>query len=476
MSSDTHRDTAPDPAAVAATLARAGESVVSVSLTRLTAGASRETYRVVADNQSGAADDDRDGDRGAPGGGGAWILQREVGEPRHPDGMRVQAEVMAAAVGAGVPCPPVVAVGDVDRPTTGIGSSYLITRALPGESLARRIRRDDRFHTARSRLGPQLGRALGRLHARVDPGAIDGLETVDRLADYRERIDEMGLVSPAFELALRTLGATAPDPVEPVVVHGDFRLGNLLVDEGGLTAVLDWELAHLGDPRVDLGWLCVKAWRFGGTEPVAGIGPLDPFLDAYAASSGHRFDRAEVEWFELLGSLTWGVMCGLQADRFYTGSEPSVEMLAIGTRIAEQEHDVLRLLGRVAGTEPITAVNAVLPGTGGAEGRVRPSVTDLIGAVEAQLRTDRDDPRPRFADLVAANALAVARRELEVGVSWETERSTILADMGVESESALATAIRVGDIDHTDPALIGGVGRLVDHRVAINNPRWFDLP
>ena len=118
------------------------------------------------------------------------------------------------------------------------------------------------------------------------------------------------------------------------IVHGDFRLGNLIVDGDGLAAVLDWELAHLGDPMEDLGWLCVKAWRFGGRGPVAGLGGYEELFAAYSEASGRPVDPAVVRWWEVLGTLKWGIMCIMQANAHLTGASRSHELAAIGRRVS----------------------------------------------------------------------------------------------------------------------------------------------
>ena len=170
------------------------------------------------------------------------------------------------------------------------------------------------------------------------------MERIDELDKYRAAADELELERPAFELAFRWLENNRPAAGDATFVHGDFRLGNLIVDEAGLSAVIDWELAHVGQPMEDLAWLCVKAWRFGGSEPVAGIGSYDDLLEAYGAASGRPVDRAVLRWWEVLGSLKGGIMCGRQAQVHLSGEYPSVELAAIGRRIVEQEQDVLRLI------------------------------------------------------------------------------------------------------------------------------------
>ncbi len=130
-------------------------------------------------------------------------------------------------------------------------------------------------------------------------------------------------------------------------MHGDFRLGNVIVDDEGLAAVIDWELAHRGDPMEDLGWLCVKAWRFGSSEPVAGVGRYEDLFAAYEAAGGAPVDPETVRWWEVLGTLKWGIMCIMQASAHLTGMARSHELAAIGRRVCENEYDLfLALEGR----------------------------------------------------------------------------------------------------------------------------------
>jgi aminoglycoside phosphotransferase (APT) family kinase protein len=157
-------------------------------------------------------------------------------------------------------------------------------------------------------------------------------------------LDAVGEPHPAFELGLRWLEQHRPPTGTTGVVHGDFRNGNLVVGPDGLVAVLDWELAHLGDPLEDLGWLSVRAWRFGAPGHVGGFGEVDELIGAYEATSSRRVDRDALAWWEVLGTLKWGVTCMVQAATHLNGVVRSVELAAIGRRVCEVEHDLLALL------------------------------------------------------------------------------------------------------------------------------------
>lgn len=256
--------------------------------------------------------------------------------------MAVEAHVVRAAAVAGVPVPEVLGFGVDDQ-----GVSTLITRHVAGETIARKILRDAEFEGAREVLATQLGRALARVQ-RIDPQDVPGLTADDVVQIYRARLDEIGEPHPAFELAFRWLDAHRPPaPPRAVVVHGDYRLGNMIVDHSGLVAVIDWELAHVGDPLEDLGWSCVPAWRFGSALPAAGVGTREQLIGAYADEAGVEVDPEGVRWWEVSGILRWGIICVSQAHTHRSGQVRSHELAAIGRRVCENEHDLfLALDGR----------------------------------------------------------------------------------------------------------------------------------
>jgi aminoglycoside phosphotransferase (APT) family kinase protein len=252
----------------------------------------------------------------------------------------VEASAMAAAGAAGVPVPGVLTASDDGAV---LGSAFMIMDRVEGETIPRRILRDDDLAPARARFARDCGRILGVLHG-VDLTALPGLEADDPLERYRAILDQLGAPSPTFEWAFRHLAASRPDPSPVGLVHGDFRLGNLMVGPDGVRAVLDWELVHLGDPLEDLGWLCTRAWRFGSPAPVGGVGEYDDLLAGYAQATGRVVSLDTLRWWETLGSLKWGIMCLMQASFHLSGARASVELAAIGRRVAENEWDLLELL------------------------------------------------------------------------------------------------------------------------------------
>jgi aminoglycoside phosphotransferase (APT) family kinase protein len=222
-----------------------------------------------------------------------------------------------------------------------------VTRFTDGETLGKRIVGDAALAAARQALPQQCAEQLARIHA-LDPGEFDFLD----LRTARHQLDELAALHrgygeplPVFEAALARLREQLPPETAPRLVHGDFRTGNLLVTQEGLAGILDWELAHRGDPHEDLAWLCLRSWRFGKTErPVGGFGERAPFYAAYEAASGRALDPASLRFWELLGTLKWGVICQSFAHRRLTRTIPGLEPAVIGRRVSEVELQLLDLL------------------------------------------------------------------------------------------------------------------------------------
>jgi aminoglycoside phosphotransferase (APT) family kinase protein len=300
-----------------------GDGVVVENLNTLTGGASRTTWAF------DAVTDQRK----------ALILRTGPPDDIHA-GMELEAAVQQRAAAAGAPVPHILAA---DNSPAALGNPYLVCEAIAGETIVRRIHRslDD---AARARLLQQCAAALAAVH-RADPSGL-GLTQTDQLTEWRGRLDEMGDTTATFEWAFRWLDAHRPPPSPTRLVHGDFRMGNLIVDEAGLAAVLDWELVHVGEACEDLAWFCIRAWRFGAPEQLGagGLGSVESFVTAYEAAGGETIDRDALRWWLTLATLRWGVICRFQAERHLSGQTPSVELAAIGRRVSETEWDVLDLL------------------------------------------------------------------------------------------------------------------------------------
>jgi aminoglycoside phosphotransferase (APT) family kinase protein len=290
----------------------------------LSGGASADTWSCDATDAGGASH--------------ALILRRNAGRGGISLGLdpRLEPLVQRAAASSSVPTPSVVAIFD----DASLGAGYVMRR-LAGETIPRRLLRAP--HPA---LASQVAAALAGVHAVPLDSLPDMpvLPAVDQLPVLESLHRSIGHSIPTFELALRWLAGnlSATPPIS--LVHGDFRMGNFIVDDHGLVAVLDWELSHLGDPMEDLGWLCTRAWRFGGPGEVGGFAARQGFYAAYEAAAGVTPDPAVIHFWEVFGTLKWGIICQLQAAVHLRGELPSVERAAIGRRVTETELDLLLLL------------------------------------------------------------------------------------------------------------------------------------
>jgi aminoglycoside phosphotransferase (APT) family kinase protein len=274
------------------------------------------------------------------------VVSRPLPGPGRPMTVAGELAVLRAARCGGVPTPRPYA----ELPAGDHGLGGLVVERVNAEALPRRILREPAYVAARTTLVAETAAAAARLHALTPEDA--GLPTPAgtpaewAIGEIERAIDAVGEPHPALEVGLRRLRRDPPPATRPVtLVHGDLRLGNLLVDGAGLRALLDWELSHVGDAAEDLGWLCARSWRFGNDDrPALGLGTRDELLAAYAAAGGRHITRDELRWWEALANARWASMCLLQTVRFLVGETGSLELAAIGRRACEAEWDLLALL------------------------------------------------------------------------------------------------------------------------------------
>lgn len=301
------------------------------NIARLSGGASKETWSfdAIADGRSEPL-----------------ILRRAPGGSTRESATAVplstEAAVIEAARKSNVPAP---SVRLVLHPNDDVGEGYVMDRVV-GETIARKILRDEFFAAIRPKLASQCGEILARIHAvntRPLPGLLPVADGPTQLRRYRNLYDSCDYPHPVFELAFEWLELRLKPLASPKLVHGDFRNGNLLISPKGVEAVLDWELTHIGDPLEDIGWICTNSWRFGAAEKiVGGFGDLGDLLSAYAAAGGARYGEDDVKNWIAFSSLKWGIMCMTMYQGFLR--DRSVEHAAIGRRSSETEIDLVNLI------------------------------------------------------------------------------------------------------------------------------------
>jgi aminoglycoside phosphotransferase (APT) family kinase protein len=301
-------------------------------LVRLSGGASQETWSFDMAHPQGAI--------------GAVLRRSPPGyeAPSRTAGLEAEARLMQLAGAAGIPSPN---VRHVLAPDEGIGAGFVMDR-VEGETIPRKILRDEEFGKIRPQLARQLGGVLARIHAlpKADLPKLRHVTSATEITELEHEYRGYGWPRPVFDFALRWLRSNAPEPAaQMTLVHGDFRNGNFIVGADGLRAVLDWELAHIGDPMEDLGWISVNSWRFGVVDnPVGGFGSREELFAGYEAAGGGLVDPRRVMFWEVLGTLRWGVICCGMLERFRRGQDRSIERAMIGRRASETEIDLLRLL------------------------------------------------------------------------------------------------------------------------------------
>lgn len=304
-------------------------------LTRLSGGASQEmwSFRLTA------AED-----------GPAYVLRRELpgrAQETSDDRMGIslsdEARLCQLAAKHGVPAPKIL---HTLSPTDDFGEGFIMA-FVAGETIPQKILKSESLAPALPKLAYQCGEILARIHTLPadDLPALQRLDAETAWNRYRDLYDQLNHPNPVFEYAFRWLEERLPRNHEMTVIHGDFRHGNLMIGPDGIRAVLDWELAQVSDPMQDLAWLCVPSWRFGRIDkPVGGFGQRDELVAGYESESGLRVDADRIRYWEIFGSLRWGMMCKSMYGMFASGQDRSVERAAIPRRVSESEIDLLRAL------------------------------------------------------------------------------------------------------------------------------------
>ncbi|MDJ0920278.1 MAG: phosphotransferase family protein [Henriciella sp.] len=438
-----------------------GETAEVSGLKRLTGGASMESWAF---------------DYGAH----QLVMRRlplAMAEAETPDtlaGMTIEqeAEIIRAAGKAGVTAPAIVGILD---PAEGLSRGFLMTR-IKGEAFAKVLQSDPAYQPARDRFIADCAREIARIHKTPVRGAVADLPLLDAqasLTSLKERYRMYGARSVMFEAAFAWLSEHRPEPGgEICLVHGDFRLGNLLLSETELTGVLDWETAHRGDPVQDLAYICVPAWRFAiYDKPVAGIGEIEDLLRAYEVESGRQIDRRRFQYWLVYSTLWWGVACLTMANVWRTGLDRTLERAVIGRRVSEVELDLLLLLEGDA--PPVEArVDWAVPEDPVVSGETVPF--ELTQALAEWVKADVQpnvSGRDKFQALVARNALGMLQRHTAFGERFRCAAADRLASLSM-TEVGLFEAASEGALDFKDPNLLQHLRYCVLETLYLDQPKY----
>ncbi|NND69341.1 MAG: phosphotransferase family protein [Halioglobus sp.] len=455
--------------ALAALLAREYPGFTSLDeCQQLSAGASQETYRIGITTRRGNKQIALR--RCQPTAEGS----SSVGQIT----LATEAALFRAATGGGIPGPDVHYVLQTEDE---LGEGFLM-QWLDGETLGQRIVHSEELADARHGLARECGEILGRLHALdIDAnGLADLLPVVEPAKLVHETwalYRDLDVPVPMIDYAWRWLRDNLPENPRSTLVHGDFRNGNLMVTPQGINAVLDWELAHVGDPVRDLGWLCVNSWRFGNAAlPVGGFGEIDELLAGYASTSGATVTREELTFWQVFGSFWWAMATLQMADSWRSGATPSLERPVIGRRSSEAQMDCVNLL--IPGDYSLPARQDNL-----AAGSQLPMPAELLSGVRSFLREQVATQLPAhdgFLARVAANSLGIAQRELLYGAECGAQEQTRLAALlGRDDEldalrRALVNALR-DDLPLDTTGLAAHLRQTVACQLNIDQPRYWGL-
>lgn len=438
-----------------------------LKLERLSGGASMETYRITIDSEVGER---------------YLCLRRGSGGVNRDTpsavGLDTEAFLMKVARAQGVSEPEVFYVLTADD---GIGVGFIM-EWLDGETLGARIARAPELGVIRGNLAFQCGRELAKIHA-IDTEAtglnsvLKTLSPVQYVNETWDRYRAWNTPQPMIDYTAQWLLVNAPTVNRLCLVHNDFRNGNIMVDETkGLTAVLDWETAHIGDPMRDLGWICTNSWRFGNRHlPVGGFGEYQDLFDGYESQSGHKVDPNHVKYWEVFGSFWWAVGCLGMADHYRTGPDATVERPAIARRSSECQVDCVNLL--LEG--PIDDV----PTTNHEVQYEMPTIEELLGSVRDFLHGDvmnETSGRTSFLARVAGNSLEIVLRDLRQGSKIRLHERDLLVELLDAAETdelgdlrwQLVQKIRMAGIDLNDVALCRYLRQSVVNQVSIDQPKY----
>jgi aminoglycoside phosphotransferase (APT) family kinase protein len=430
---------------------------------RLSGGASQQTFRLKVETDAGER---------------ALVLRRVppgLAQLSHQAGVAVEAELIIKARANGVPEPEVIYI--LEDPD-GLGEGFIMT-FVAGETLGNRIVRDDSFAAVRPRLARQCGEILARIHKiELDEALSRKLrrKTAQEIVQETwKAYQDFSVPQPMIDYTARWLLENLPEAAEPILVHSDFRNGNLIITpEEGIVAVLDWELSHLGDPMRDLGWLCTNSWRFGRSDlPVGGFGKQEELFAAYEEASGKKVDLARVKFWTVYGSFYWAMAALGMADLYRNGPDKTLDKPVIGRRSSEAQIDCVNLI--IPG--PVGAPTEMIP-----ENLDLPRTDELLQSVGNYLRQDvvpHTEGRLNFLSRVGSNAVDILLREMRMGPAYrEAECDGLRRLLGRSGETlealrwALVQALRDGSMPLDASGLAAHLRQMTAYRVAIDQPKY----
>ena len=436
------------------------------SVERLSGGAAQETYRLDIKTAAGSR---------------LLALRRAAGGVSRPSdhrpGLAGEAMLMQLVREVGVPAPKIYYVFSKED---DCGDGFVM-EWLEGEALGRRILREEKYEKVRQNLAYECGRILARIHSIdvVESGldkCLQSMSPSDYVQQTWSRYKAFSIPQPMIDYTGRWLMKNLPKNYRMTLVHNEFRNGNLMVSPERIIGVIDWEIAHIGDPMRDLGWLCNNAWRYGESLPVGGFGTYHQLFQGYEDESGFTIEPGEVHFWEVFGSFWWSVTCLGMVEQFRNGPDPSIERAAIGRRSSEGQIDCVNLLM----PNSVDKTNALADRSN----LDSPRSDELLMKISEFLRDEvmsLTTGRKRFLAQVSANAIDIVKREiLYLDQHRQIEHQSLESLVFGENESLedlrwrLVHALRE-DVGVDEDALKAHLRQTVVNQIAIDNPKYSGL-
>jgi len=348
--------------------------------------------------------------------------------------LKTEAALMMLAAKHGVKTPHIH--GDTP-PDSPLGEAVLMDN-VQGEALPQKLFKDPKYEMALAGLIDECAVSLANIHEMSYDSLQQDMEMrtpEQALSALADQFKTFGHSSTVLASAFNWMEDNCPAPEEPVLLHGDFRMGNLLIDENGLSAVLDWELSYIGDPLADISFFCAPPWRFGRYKKQAGgVGEMMDLIAIYEKNSGRKVDAQRLLWWRMHASVNWCLICMFMAGMWRTGADRELERIVIGTRVSESEVDVLLLFDEIYDFHDKLNLAYLNTETNSGKGETKPE--ELTQAISEWLTEDiipNASGREGFKARVVRNAIGMLQRQSQSGPPFSKAQDERLSKLDVSS-------------------------------------------
>ena len=377
-----------------------------------------------------------------------------------------------------------------------IGPEFYLMERRAGEARGPKLVKDPAIAAGGDDLVAQLGGQLARIHRiGADAAALAFIDrpsvhpALARIEELRRYLISQAEPQPVIELALCWMADNLPPSSRLCLNHGDLRTGNFLVDDGRLSAILDWEFATFSDPLDDIGWMLARCWRFGVFQREAGgLGSAEGFLRAYETESRTIIDRDQIPYWQLLATVRWAVIALEQAARAYEQGEASLELALTAEVVPALEWDILDALDALSGQAPEVADRP--PPNAAVSGEARsPDVAKTMALLRLAEHSLNETVRPnlaghaKFVASMVARSIQITTQRLELAPQHQGRLEADLVELLPSSTASNSRDLQVDLVKRLrdgrhDAAWFGQLRQTmrgwVGDRLAISDPTYVE--